>query len=289
MKTTSLFDKRISIGVILPSRGMLFTETLKELLDELWGIQHKLYWSHGNSLPKCFNMPLTKALKGSHTHILIVEDDMVLSKGILRELLESDEDIIACDYPVNTEPSGTVLYDTKGKAIFTGTGFMLIKRKVFNDLPTPVFRSDISWQYYGHENKVRFLAKKANPNTSYGQHDITFGLYNYLRGKPIAVSKTILKQRKLKAKGTNASNNGADDIVILDKYKKLVAYINKTKKKAGELIEIQIGDRRMNVRQEHANKLLAEGKAFIPTYTAGDVIVDPDGVKKAIKLLKGIK
>lgn len=289
MKTTSLSDKPLHIGVIFPSRGLLFTDTLKELLDELQGIQHKLYWSHGNSLPNCFNIPLTKALKGSHTHILIVEDDMVLSKGILRELLEADEDIIACDYPINLEPSGTVLYDTGGKAIFTGTGFMLIKRRVFNDLPTPVFRADISWQYKPHNTKLKFEAQEADPNKVYGQHDITFGLYNYLRGKPITVAKTVLKQRKLKAKGTNASNSGADEIVITEKHKKIPLYILPGGTDKSILVEIEIDGKRMNVRSEHAKELLGQGKATTPVHIVGDVVVDPNGIKKVIKLLKGVR
>lgn len=283
----SSYNKEINIGVIFPSRGLLFTETFKELLEELRGIPHTIYWAHGKKLPACFNSPLKKALNGSHTHILIVEDDMVLKPGILLELLEADKDVIACDYPLTEYPSGTILYDSNGEAIFTGTGFMLIKRELLNKLPMPIFKSNISWEYKHYGDKMKFVARLENPDKVYGQHDITFGLHQYLNGEPIAVAKTVLSQRKLKQKGTNDSNKGTDEIIVLDKYKKISSYILPNEGSASDLlVEITLDGDRMNVTADHAKRLLDAGKATSPTIIKNDIIVDTNNIAKVIKALR---
>lgn len=41
------------LAVILPSRGLMFSETLEDLLGELEGFNYEILWSHGKSLPEC--------------------------------------------------------------------------------------------------------------------------------------------------------------------------------------------------------------------------------------------
>jgi hypothetical protein len=216
---------KYNIGVIYPSRGLLYTETLKEVLYELQttpDVVYEIYWSHGNKLPFCFNKPLSRALKQPHTHIWMIEDDMVFKKGILKELLDADEEIISCDYPLLDCPSGTILYDENDEAFFTGTGCMLVKKPVLDAMPKPIFTSKISWEFKSTGEHVKFTANKVNPHKVYGMHDISFGLYHYMRGNPIKVSKTVLSQRKLVKKGDNATNQGWDKIKIYDQYMKIL-------------------------------------------------------------------
>lgn len=205
---------KYSIGVVLPSRGMIYANTFKELLEELSDYAHEIYWAHGVDLPECFNRPLKKALTQPHTHILIVEEDMVLKKGTLAALLAAKQDVIACDYPVTKDGIGCVKY-TDNDALFAGTGFMLIKRSLFDTLPKPYFRSDVEWRIKGS----RYVAHKASKD-SYGKHDINFGIMRYLRGAPIAISDIALGQRKLVSKGEAGTNIGMDNIETWKKLKK---------------------------------------------------------------------
>lgn len=286
----SSYSKDINIGVIFPSRGLLFTETFQELLSELQDVTHKIYWSHGKKLPLCFNSPLRKALNGSHSHILICEDDMVLKPGILQELIDANKNIIACDYPISEQPSGTVLYDSNDKAIFTGTGFILIKKHVLDAMPKPIFIAGVSWDFKPYGNKIKFTPKLVNPNTVYGQHDINFGLYHYINGEPISVAETILSQRKLRQKGEGSSNDGTDKIIILDKYRKILCDILPKDTSANELLqEVIIDGRRMNVKTDLAEKLLANGTAFSPAIIVGDVIIDTDYDYKINKMFRRTK
>ena len=283
-------SSEINIAVILPSRGLLFTETLKELLEELSERVYTIYWSHGNSLPNCFNKPLQRALKQPHSHILIVEDDMVIKKGTLQKLIDANADIIACDYPMSSDPSGTVLYDSNHKAIFTGTGFILIKKHVFDTMPQPIFKSNISWDFKPMGNRVKFTAKESNPKTAYGQHDITFGLYQYVNNKPIEVAKTILAQRRLVQKGTNASNNGTDEIIIIDKYKEMFSGIDKSAvRETGLLTEVLIDGKRVHIQEKTAQKLIEEGRAISSVIMKNDVIIDTNYNTKVNKAMRRVQ
>lgn len=265
---------------------MLFTETLKELLQELESVPHTIYWSHGNSLPSCFNVPLRKALKASHSHIWIVEDDMVLQKGILQDLIAADKDSIACDYPIIEQPSGTIMYDTQGQAIFTGTGCLLVKTPILRAMPDPVFRADISWEYKSQGGKLVFSAVERDPQRIYGQHDITFGLYHYVLGQPIAVHPTVLAQRKLRTKGTSSDNAGTDDIVLFDQFERKPLLIEPATDSNQLLVELEVAGQRISVSRDHADKLIAAGQARCPVLSAGDIVVDPAGSAKAKKLFK---
>lgn len=253
MKSTSSY----SIGVVFPSRGLVMAETFKELLSELSGIPHRIYWSHGNSLPACFNKPLSRALRGSHSHIWIVEDDMVLKPGILKQMLEQNKDIVACDYPISAEPSATVYYDKEDRPLFTGTGCLLARTEVFKQMPKPWFRADIAWQFKREGDKIRFEAHKQDPDKGYGFHDITFGLYHYSKGTTIHIMPTILAQRKLAKKGEKGTNIGADNIQVIDKHKKMgyetmVDFEGEEVK--GDLVLVELDGREMYVQKQFAEK-----------------------------------
>lgn len=71
----------MKIGVILPSRGLIFSRTAEEILNNLKKVPHKIYFAHKRPIPECFNEPLEEALADKDiTHIWFVEDDMVLNR-----------------------------------------------------------------------------------------------------------------------------------------------------------------------------------------------------------------
>ena len=279
-----------NIGVVYPSRGLCFTETFKEVLDNLADSKalYTIYWSHGNKLPACFNKPLQRALKCPHTHILLLEDDMVIPKGILKDMLKADKDIIACDYPLVKAPSGTILYDKEDRAIFTGTGFMLCKKHVLDKMPKPVFRSDIQWGFKMYTDKTKFTAEITDPDKVYGHHDITFGLYQYINNKPISVHTTVLAQRKLKKRGENGNNIGTDTIELYDQYRKINYWMVECEPEVEtNTTTVYIDGKAVWVSKEMAKKI---GKYIGPDILeSGNVLIDLNNNKIARKALKGTR
>jgi hypothetical protein len=75
------------LAVILPSRGLMFSETFEELLNELEDFDYEIFWAHGRPLPDCFNEPLERVLADPTVFaVLFCEDDMIIPKGILQKM-----------------------------------------------------------------------------------------------------------------------------------------------------------------------------------------------------------
>lgn len=209
----------VQIAVILPSRGMSYSKTMEELLRELKNYKYKIFFSIGNTLPDCFNKPLDKVLKEKKwTHVLIVEDDMILPKGILKQMLAKQYPVVALDYPFVKDYEATVLHDPAGTALYTGTGFMLIERWVLDAMPKPIFRTDIAWDMMiTTDNKLKCWPRDVSKAKTYGLHDVNFGITLWTNDIPIQVMNRTAGQRKLIQKGTAGINSGADKIIELTK------------------------------------------------------------------------
>lgn len=204
------------IGVILPSRGLSFSATCDELLRELKGLDYEIFYSIGNPLPDCFNKPLEEALKKDFTHILIVEDDMIIPKGILKSMISKKYPCVALDYPFKNDGDATTLYDPDGFALYTGTGFMLIERWVLDNMPKPIFRTDTAWDMMiTRDDTLIIWGRDVSKIKTYGLHDVNFGLTMWSNNIPIMVMKKTAGQRKLRSKGKSGTNSGADEIYEL--------------------------------------------------------------------------
>lgn len=251
------------IAVILPSRGLLYAETFKEVLENCEPYRFEIFFAHGLPIPDCFNEPLNRALKKKFTHIWFVEEDMVIPPDTLTKLLEQDEEMIACDYPVIEQPSCAIQRDPDGKAYFTGTGCLLIKYDAIKKMQKPVFRSDIRWQINSEDKNLVLTPEKVNSKKVYGYHDVTFGLKRYIQGKPIVISDIICFQRKLIAKGKNDTNQGQDTITIYDKFAPtLFDPLNRKPSEEDKLlVHIHMDKQNIYAQKEHAERLIAAGTA----------------------------
>jgi len=190
---------------------------MEELLHELKPYDYKIFFSIGNTLPDCFNMPIEEALKDeSFTHILICEDDMIIPKNILGQMFKEKYPVVALDYPFKNDGEATTLHDPDGMALFTGTGFMLIERWVFNKMPRPIFYTDTAWDMMLTKNhKLIVWPRDVSKIKTYGLHDVNFGITMWTNGIPIYPMPKTAGQRKLKAKGKANTNNGIDQIYDL--------------------------------------------------------------------------
>lgn len=257
----------IKVAVIFPSRGLVMSETADELLQNLQGYDYDIYFAHGLPIPDCFTEPLTRALNASesYSHILFIEDDQILPNDILDAMLLADVPVAACDYPVSKEGQGAIFKTAEGEVIFSGTGYLLVKREVFDKLTKPYFRTDIRWGAVNYGDFVRLTANQIiNPGLEgYGLHDTNFGIKLWQAGIPIEVIGTI-GQRKLVSLGKAGSNDGAHKIeewvdvkpdVLLKKFQAMPVMPR------GKLITVQTVSGELTVHPDKAKKLIKAGVA----------------------------
>lgn len=203
------------LAVILPSRGLMFSQTLENLLDELAGFNYEIFWSHGKPLPDCFNDPTEQALADPDVYaVLICEDDMIIPPGALKEMFALNYPVVALDYPFQQDGDSTVLHDPEGFAYWTGTGFLLIARQVLEQMPKPIWRTDRTFDPFIDSDTLHFWPRQLD-KVFYGLHDLNFGLVLYSAGLPIMTLERTGGQHKLRALGTPHSNHGAHDIYDL--------------------------------------------------------------------------
>lgn len=197
---------------MVPSRGLMFSETLEELLGELKGFDHKFFWAHEKSLPECFNEPVERALADPEVYaVLLCEDDMIIPKGILKRMFARNYPVVALDYPFKNDGDSTMLHDPAGNAIYSGTGFILIAKAILEALPKPIFRTDTAWDTMIKGDTLLFWPRKLN-KVAYGLHDVNLGIVLFANNIPVKPMHKTAGQRKLVKLGEPNTNNGAHEI-----------------------------------------------------------------------------
>lgn len=252
-------EETIRIGIVLPSRGLVFSKTVDELNQALKGIDHQIFWSHGRPIPDCFEIPTTDILNNpSFTHLLVVEEDMIIPKNSIKNMLKENVHAIAYDYPVTGYPSGTVLYDTDTTAFFTGCGLLLIQIDLLKRMPKPIWRTDIQWNMKHRPGYIEFNIEDRK-EADYGQQDIAFGLRLYINNMPIIVMAETTGQRKLIRRGKGMTNQGSHEIVeYFEIYKSLI----EKSAEPNSFRKIQLNNGQiLELYYTSAEKLVAQGKA----------------------------
>lgn len=269
------------VAIIIPSRGLIFSRTAEEIIRNAKDINHKFFFAHRLPIPDCFETPTKKALEDkSITHLLYVEDDMIIPDGTFFGMLCEDKDVVTCDYPVTKEGKGAVFKDPSGTVVFCGTGCLLVKREVYDKLDAPYFRTDIRWTPLNYGKTIK-LQGVMNNDGGYGLHDVTFGIRLLKAGVPIHVYAT-LGQRKLISLGKQGSNNGAHKIEAWEKVKKDFALKKifssplATGAK-GVLVTVETPTGGVRVTQQHADNLIKQGLAT--AINDKNVIIDDTEVK----------
>lgn len=270
----------MKVAVILPSRGLIFSRTAQEIIENVKGINYKFFFAHKLPIPDCFEKPTRAALADPEiTHLWFIEDDMILPPGTLKTLLDANEDAITCDYPVTKEGQGAVFLDRKRTVVFSGTGCLLVKREVLRK--KPYFRTDIKWGINNYSDHVTFISSRHGKGIeSYGLHDVTFGIRLYYEGNPIKLHPIKLGQRKLIALGKAGTNDGAHNI---EEWTKVIKdfYLKDVKKwppmPQGSLVTVQTPTGQVQTDKTHAAKLIRKGLGTRPPKT-GVVIDDLAGL-----------
>lgn len=263
----SYANQGIKVAVILPSRGLMFSQTAEEILANLKGIPYKLYFAHGLPIPDCFEIPTEEALEnGTISHLWFVEDDMVLKPSTLKDMLDMDKAVVTVNYPTSAKSDCAIL-TIKNRIVYGGTGCLLVKREVFDELKKPYWRSDIVWLPRNMGNYIKFVGIHRPKPEGYGFQDVNFYINLYKLNIPVHKLKYNLKQRKLVELGKSGSNNGQHTITIWSKMKNDRFFkLTKNLSKAPDtfLTSVIVDGNEINVSQEHANRLIKLGMAVKP-------------------------
>ena len=265
----------VKVAVILPSRGLMFSETADEILQNLKGIDHKFFFSHGKPIPQCFEDPTRLALEDETiTHLWFVEDDMKMPSDTLRKLLQADKAVVTVDYPVNKNGRGAI-FKVEKQVVFCGTGCLSVKREVFNELREPYFRTDMRWNIKNYGDFLKMTRTVASNLDGYGLHDVNFCMNLWGLNIPIHVIKGKLGQRKLVALGKAGTNDGAHNIEVWTRI--IQGHLLKEIKKwpvlpRGDIVTVNTPTGEILVSEKHAETLVEKGMATIPPRKA--IVVD---------------
>lgn len=250
------------IGVILPSRGLLFSRTADEILRNLAPYRHKFFFAHKRPIPECFEEPVNRALLDeSITHLWLVEEDMIIPENTLDHMIDMGVAVVTVDYPTTKNGKGAV-FEVKKQVVFCGTGCTLIQREVFDELRAPYFTSDVVWNIknYGDFIKLKGI-KRGGVKDGYGLHDVNFCMKLWGRKIPIHKLPYTIGQRRLINLGKAGSNDGAHNIEDWTKVKK--DYLLKQVKSwpiqpKGNLVSLMTPTGEILVSQAHAKKLITK-------------------------------
>jgi len=192
------------LAVILPSRGLIHSRTIETLIKTIdrYAYDFKLYVSHDNPIPECFNIPIELALKDNPEAFIIVEEDIALNFDTLNAMIQSwvfdKTDIAAADYLV--APGVKAFKTTKG-ILTGGLGCVLIKASVMKDLLP--FSDQTSYDM--DMNPFPSL-----PN-GYGHQDIDFYVRAFMKNYKVKVCGEVEHLRVIEM-GKAGTNNGVHKI-----------------------------------------------------------------------------
>ena len=195
------------IGIILPTRGLVFTkveEAIERERNSTWE-KTKVFRSHSLKIPDAYNILVEEALEEKDlTHLWFVEEDTVPPQGALLKLVDMSKPIACIDYGVNGW--SCVAKDKKGEILWCGLGCTMIRKEVFYFLEKPWFRADRvlrlndwTWQ-------------KVEADKEYGGHDIYFFLKAREARFEIAQVEGECEHLKLDELGQREMNDGLHQI-----------------------------------------------------------------------------
>src|SRR3990167_8155104 len=128
------------IAICLATRGLTFTRTdiaIDQIRDRF---DSKVFRTYDKKIPDAQNWLVEEALKTNAEFLLFLEEDNVPTIEQIVGLVNRDVDICFIDYGVNGWSCSA--RDKKGEILWVGLGCTLIKRKVFEKLERPYFRTD---------------------------------------------------------------------------------------------------------------------------------------------------
>ena len=191
------------ITALVPSRGLLHTETVEAIDRELMGFEHHpTQYTHDKPIPDCFNYLSEKFLETDAKYAWFVEEDVVPPEGALKKLvdyMETGYDISFINYPL-VKFNGEKCYKYfQGHIVWTGLGCTLVKREVFEKLKAPRFMGGYSLVAIMSGSAQTHWRIELRPNSKviYGGQDVYFCTNAFLSGFKIGVVPNVECQHLL--------------------------------------------------------------------------------------------
>ena len=155
------------IAVLIPSRGLIHSRTMESIGRNLKGFSYETFYSHNRGIPEAFNFLAKEGLRDSKvTHLLFVEEDVVVPDEALKKALALEKEVVYIDYPVG-EKNYSCVRKIGDQVLWGGMGCTLTERAVFGKVKEP-------WFYT--EKSLDLDLNVVDTPYKYGGHDIWFGL-----------------------------------------------------------------------------------------------------------------
>lgn len=200
--------KNMKIGVILPTRGLVFTKVEKAIEEMRETNPIRVYRSDFLPIPDGHNQLARQALAEGCDWLFFIEEDTVPPKGALEKLIEVDNDIACIDYGVSGW--GCVTRSSEGEILWCGLGCTLVKRKVFEKMTYPCFRADMTLRL--NDWTWQKLPDEYIKTKQYGSLDIWFCDQARKLGFTIKQVEGECEHLELVELGKRETNNGLHTI-----------------------------------------------------------------------------
>jgi hypothetical protein len=192
----------MKIGVVLPTRGLVYTK-VEQAIEEM-GSGIRVYRSWNLPIPDGHNQLAKQALEEGNDLVFFIEEDTVPPKGGLEKLLQADSDIACMDYGISGW--GCVTKNPKGEILWCGLGCTLVKRKVLEKMTYPYFRADMSLRL--NDWTWQELPEQYIKTKQYGSLDIWFCTQARKLGFTIKQVEGECEHLELVALGEREKNHG---------------------------------------------------------------------------------
>jgi hypothetical protein len=178
----------VNITLVIPTRGVIFARTIES------SILNKAFTGdtiivEGYPIPEAHNECIRRALKTDCTHILFLEEDMVIPEGGLEamiELAKQGHKYVAIDYKVT--PVVNAIQYNGDKPWFTGFGCTLFDRTLFEKEFQDPWLSDEYDILIDQMTPLKYHIEKRKGNQPvYGKYDVLFGSKCHELGLEITV------------------------------------------------------------------------------------------------------
>lgn len=153
--------------VLMPTRGIVLTEVQDALDQEIAAnnLVPLIIRTHDMPLPVCRNYLVETAMKlPDWKYALLIDDDVILPKGGLKELINLKTDVAIMDYPMKSmgenKSFGTVVTDKDKSVAWAGLGAVLIKRDVFEKISSPWFINTQHRIRRDNQGRIGFFASQ---------------------------------------------------------------------------------------------------------------------------------
>lgn len=210
----------MKIAIIIASRGLVFSKTMDSVLSNiLENVQHKitfkLYMAHNLPIPQCFNEPLEQALADKPDLVWFVEEDMVIGKGALTEMLTmiyNGYKVVTGEYVDRRTNKNLTVKNEVGTVLFCGMGCLLVQASLFPLLTAPYIKRGC-FKRIDTPNGSDYELVEGKNTDWYGTQDVYLTLKLRQLAGVIGVIKAPVGHLELLKTGDDLKNNGTHAII----------------------------------------------------------------------------